>query len=408
MIRLKTPVVQIGKIKIGGENPVAIQSMTTVDTANPTLTAKQCIELAKAGAEMIRITVDTPASAGAIPRIRKLLDKSGFKHLPLIGDFHFNGHKLLNDFPETAKILDKYRINPGNVGFGKFHDENFSQFIKIAVKNKKPVRIGVNSGSLDPNLLTDLMNKNARLKTPKSDREVFCSAMVESALQSAKFAEKLGLKQNRIVLSVKMTDVTETISAYQLLAFRMQLSKHPYALHLGLTEAGSDLSGTISSTSALSILLQQGIGDTIRVSLTPNKTTPRTREVEVCKLILQSLNLRFFSPRIISCPGCGRADNQFFQTLSEKIFSHIQKKLPLWQKKHPHVSRLRIAVMGCVVNGPGESRHADIALSLPGRSERKIAEVYIGGEKFKTLVGKDIAEQFLEILESYVKLGRVA
>ncbi len=402
-MRLKTPIVQIGEIKIGGDLPVVIQSMTNIDTSDFSSTAEQCIELAKAGAEMVRITVDTPSSAAAIPKIRKILNQKGFKHLPLIGDFHFNGHKLLSDFPETAKILDKYRINPGNVGFGKFHDENFSQFIKVAVKNKKPVRIGVNSGSLDPNLLTDLMNKNAKLKTPKSDREVFINAMVESALQSAKFAEKLGLKQNQIVLSVKMTDVTETIRAYELLAARMQKSKHIYSLHLGLTEAGSDLQGIVASSSALAILLNKNIGSTIRVSLTPNKSTPRTREVEVCKLLLQSLNLRFFSPRIISCPGCGRAENEFFQTIAAKVTSHIQKKLPLWQKKHPAVSRLRIAVMGCVVNGPGESRHADIALSLPGRSERKVAEVYIGGQKFKTLVGEDIAEQFLGVLGGYVE-----
>lgn len=389
MNRLNTPTIHVRYVKIGGKNPIVIQSMTDTDTTNAKSTAKQCMQLADAGSEMVRLAVNTNLAAAKIPEIRKILDTNGYKNLPLIGDFHFNGHILLKDFPEMAKTLDKYRINPGNVGGKNEHSRNFSEIIKIAISNNKPVRIGVNCGSLD-----------ARLAKPKSEKDVIVDAMVENAILSAEFAEKLGLKQNQIVLSVKMSDVQDMVKAYQLLAERMQKNKHLYALHLGLTEAGSGIQGIISSSAALAILLQQGIGDTIRVSLTPACNQPRTREVEVCKTLLQSLGLRYFTPQIISCPGCGRTNSTFFRKLTKEINAAIEKKLPAWQKRYPQTAKLKIAIMGCAVNGPGEAKSADIAIILPDKLSGKIAHVYMKGKFLKILKGKNIAEQFLELIEN--------
>jgi len=405
--RLKTPIVSIGKIKMGGKNPIVIQSMTNTDTADAKSTAKQIMALADAGSEMVRLTVNTNLAAPKIPEIRKILDAKGYRDLPLIGDFHFNGHLLLQDFPEMAKALDKYRINPGNLGHGDKHDHNFSTIIKIAMENNKPVRIGVNWGSLDQDLLTEMMNKNSKLVKPKSDKEVIIDAMVESALESAHFAEKLGLAQDKIILSVKMSIVQDMIKAYENLAARMQKNNHFYALHLGLTEAGADMQGIVSSSAALAILLQQGIGDTIRISLTPTPHQPRAKEVEACKTLLQSLGLRHFKPQVTSCPGCGRTESHFFQKLADEVNHYITKALPVWQKKYPKyankIAEFKIAVMGCVVNGPGESKHADIAISLPGRMEKPVAPVYIHGKFVKSLEGKKIPQQFIQILEDFIK-----
>ncbi|MBD3360545.1 flavodoxin-dependent (E)-4-hydroxy-3-methylbut-2-enyl-diphosphate synthase [Candidatus Peregrinibacteria bacterium] len=402
-MRLNTPVVNIRGVKIGGNNPIAVQSMTNTDTADASATAKQCIELADAGSELVRITVNNEASIKAVPEIRKILDKKGYKNLPLIGDFHFNGHKLFKNFPDCAKFLDKYRINPGNIGFGKEHDKNFKKIINTAIKNKKPVRIGINWGSIDKNLLAELMKKNFGKKKPKSDREVIIDTMIESALNSAKFAEKLGLPQNFIILSIKISVVQDMIEAYEKLVKRMTKDNHFYALHIGLTEAGSGMQGIISSSAALAILLQKGIGDTIRISLTPEPGQSRTREVEACKTILQSLGSRYFRPKITSCPGCGRTDSDFFQKLTKEIKGHINKNLKIWEKKYPRISEMKIAVMGCAVNGPGESRHADIAISLPGKSEQKVAPVFIKGKFKKNLKGKNIPQDFIKIIENFIE-----
>lgn len=374
-MRLKTPVVQIGSVKIGGTNPVAIQSMTNTDTADVKATVSQIIELAKAGSELVRITVSDEKSAQAVPKIRTELNKKGYKNLPLIGDFHFNGHLLLEKYPDCAKTLDKYRINPGNVG----NEKNFESIIKIAIKNNKPVRIGVNAGSIG--------NKS----------------MVDSALNSAKLAEKNGLKRNKIVLSVKASSVLETIRAYELLAEKMRVSKRIYAIHLGLTEAGGNLKGIISSTAAVSILLQKGIGDTIRISLTPSPKELRSKEVEVCKILLQSLGLRSFSPQITSCPGCGRAANQVFQKLNRETEKFIQKNTKKFAK-NPNFRNLKIAIMGCIVNGPGEAKRADIAICLPGKNESKKAAVFIKGKFSKTISGKNINKEFLKILEQILPI----
>lgn len=402
-MRLKTPAVQIGTVKMGAKHPIVIQSMTNTDTADWQATAKQAIELADAGSEIVRMTVNTNFAAQAVPKIRQALDKKGYSHLPLIGDFHYNGHTLLEENPDCAKTLDKYRINPGNVGFGDKHEYNFSKIIEIALKNDKAVRIGVNWGSLDQDLLTKMMNENAAMKKPRTSRDVLISAMVESALRSAKLSEKLGLSNNKIVLSVKMSILQDMVDAYKLLAKKMQASKKLYALHLGLTEAGSGLQGVVSSTAALAILLQEGIGDTIRVSLTPDKQSPRTREVEVCKELLQALGMRYFKPQVTSCPGCGRTGSNFFQDLAQEINQSIDKNMPQWKKLYPGVERLKIAVMGCVVNGPGESKYADIAISLPGKMEKPVAPVYIDGKFVKSLQGKKIPGDFMAILEGYVQ-----
>jgi (E)-4-hydroxy-3-methylbut-2-enyl-diphosphate synthase len=395
--RRKTSPVKIGNVLVGGGNPVVIQSMTDTPTADINKTVAQTIELIESGSEMVRWTVNNDDAARAVPQAVSILRQKGFT-APIIGDFHFNGHTLLTKHPECAKALAKYRINPGNVGRGERHDENFSSIIKIALEYDKPVRIGVNWGSLDQELLTDLMDKNAKRIKPKDFKEVTYQAMIESALDSAALARKLGMKKDKIILSVKMSILQDMVTVYSLLA-----KKSDYALHLGLTEAGAEVQGIAASSAALGILLQQGIGDTIRVSLTPQPGVKRSREVEVCKHLLQSLGLRYFKPSVTSCPGCGRTTSTFFQILARDINEHIERKMPLWKKEYPGIERLKIAVMGCVVNGPGESRHADIGISLPGTSEQPVAPVYVEGKEFKTLKGDRIKEEFTEILEDFIK-----
>jgi len=395
--RRQTSTVQIGPLSLGSEHPVIIQSMTDTPTADIPKTVHQTIELIEAGSEMVRWTVNDDKAAQAVPEAIKILRDQGYS-APIIGDFHFNGHILLNKHKQTSQALDKYRINPGNVGKGNRHDENFTTIVKIAVDNNKPVRIGVNWGSLDQELLTELMDKNAGLKKPKDFKEVTLEAMIHSALTSAELAQKTGLPKTKIVLSVKMSVLQDMVTAYSRLAKRCD-----YVLHLGLTEAGGDVQGIASSCAALGILLQQGIGDTIRVSLTPQPGVKRSREVEICKALLQSLGLRYFKPSVTSCPGCGRTTSNFFQILAKDINEHIERKMPHWKKKYPGVERLKIAVMGCVVNGPGESRHADIGISLPGTSEQPIAPVYVDGKEFKTLKGERIKENFIEILEHFIQ-----
>lgn len=420
-----TPVVKIREVKIGGNFPIVIQSMTNTDTSDVKKTAEQCMELADAGSEIVRVTVSDDAAAKAIPELRKRLNDEGYEKLPIVGDFHFNGHFLLKKYPKCAATLDKYRINPGNVGYGDKHDYNISSMIKVALKYDKPIRIGVNWGSLDRELLTDMMNKNARNKekrqhtesikrngkknrhelyNPKSDREVLIEAMVESALRSAELAENIGLPQNRIVLSVKMSMVPDVVQAYELLTKKMKKNRRLYAIHLGLTEAGSALKGAIYSAAALAILLKQGIGDTIRISLTPSPGHSRTEEVEVCKMLLQSLGLRYFKPTVTSCPGCGRSANDVFQKLAADVNEHIEQKMREWEKKYHGVNQINIAVMGCVVNGPGESMHADIGISLPGKGENPIAQVFQKGKYFMTLKGNNISSQFIQLLEKYIQI----
>lgn len=395
--RRKTPPVGVGNVLLGGGHPVVIQSMTDTPTADVERTLKQVIELIDAGSEMVRLTVNDDDAARAVPQIVKALRAQGYT-APIIGDFHFNGHTLLTKHPDCARLLDKYRINPGNVGKREKHDENFVQIVKIAVDNNKPVRIGVNWGSLDQELLTAMMDRNAGLKNSRDAREVTYKAMIQSALASAELARKCGLKKNQIVLSVKMSVVQDMVTVYSLLA-----KKCDYALHLGLTEAGSDVQGITSSAAALAILLQQGIGDTIRVSLTPQPNVSRAKEVEVCKHLLQSMGLRYFAPSVTSCPGCGRTASDYFQYLAKDINEHIQRNMPAWKKQYPGVERLKIAVMGCVVNGPGESCHADIGISLPGACEKPTAPVYADGKPLTTLKGDHIKEEFTAILEDYLR-----
>lgn len=395
--RRKTPSVAIGNIKIGSRHPVVIQSMTDTPTSDKNATVAQTLALANAGSEMVRWTINDDTAAQAVPEMIATLRDKGCP-VPIVGDFHFNGHRLLEQYPQTAKALAKYRINPGNIGKGKNHDENFSAFIRIAKKFDKPVRIGVNWGSLDEEIFTELMNKNSKAKAPKSFREVTSLAMVESALRSAAYARKLGLAKEKILLSVKTSDVQDMVYAYELLS-----KECDFALHLGLTEAGSGLEGAVASTSALSILLQQGIGDTIRVSLTPRRDMPRTQEVEVCKTLLQSLGLRYFAPTVISCPGCGRTNREYFQRLNEQIKDYVQKQTPSWRRQYKGIEKLKIAVMGCVVNGPGESRHADIGISLPGKNEKTQALVFLNGKKAAVLAGEKIFPDFQTLLENYLE-----
>ena len=396
--RRQTPTVMVGNVALGSDHPVRIQSMTNTPTADVTATAEQTIELIEAGSELVRWTINDDAAARAVPKIIKVLTNKGYGSTPIIGDFHFNGHTLLEKHPECAQALAKYRINPGNVGKGDRRDENFARIIKIAIENGKAVRIGVNWGSLDQELVTDLMNKNAELKDPKDFNEVMYDAMIQSALTSVRHAENLGLGKDQIVLSVKMSVLQDMVTAYLRLA-----QKCDYVLHLGLTEAGSATQGIASSSAALAILLQQGIGDTIRVSLTPQPNVPRLREVEICQHILQSMGLRYFQPSITSCPGCGRTGSDYFQYLAKDISEYVKQKMPAWKKEFPGIERLKIAVMGCVVNGPGESRHADIGISLPGASEQPTAPVYIDGKQTANLKGQTIKEEFIGILEGYIK-----
>lgn len=397
MKRRKTPTVNIGHVPLGSSFPIVIQSMTDTSTADIQATFQQTVSLIEAGSQLVRWTVNDEKAAQAVAEIIKMLRDKGYQ-TPIVGDFHFNGHRLLAKFPSAAKALDKYRINPGNVGKGNLHDDNFATIVKIAIEHNKAIRIGVNWGSLDQELLTAMMDKNARLANPKDAKEVTYQAMIQSALQSAAYARKLGIKKEKIVLSVKMSILQDMVNVYSKLANECE-----YALHLGLTEAGADVQGISSSAAALAILLQQGIGDTIRVSLTPQPNVSRTKEVDVCKAILQALGLRYFAPSVTSCPGCGRTSSNFFQYLARDINEHIVRQMPQWQKEFPGVEKLKIAVMGCVVNGPGESRHADIGISLPGASEKPIAPVYIDGKEATTLKGQKIKEEFIAILEDYIK-----
>ncbi|OGA20288.1 MAG: 4-hydroxy-3-methylbut-2-en-1-yl diphosphate synthase [Betaproteobacteria bacterium RIFCSPLOWO2_12_FULL_63_13] len=394
--RRATRQVRVANVLIGGGAPIVVQSMTDTDSADPEATARQVRELADAGSELVRITVNTAEAASKVAEIRNRLDGSGCD-TPLVGDFHFNGHKLLADFPDCGQALAKYRINPGNVGRGAKHDEQFAKMIEFACRYDKPVRIGVNWGSLDQDLLARLMDENARLARPLRSDEVTREALVVSALESAARAEQLGLPADRIVLSCKVSGVQDLVAVYRTLSRRCD-----YPLHLGLTEAGMGTKGIVASTAAISVLLQEGIGDTIRVSLTPDPEGDRTREVVVAQEILQTMGLRSFAPMVISCPGCGRTTSTYFQALAATIQSYLRKQMPVWRERYPGVEDMHVAVMGCVVNGPGESRHSNIGISLPGSGERPVAPVYIDGEKTVTLKGDNIAEEFQALVENYV------
>ena len=400
--RQPTPAVRVGHIQIGGGVPVIVQSMTNTDTADVAATVRQVADLARAGSELVRITVNNEAAAQAVPLIREALEAQGLD-VPLIGDFHFNGHRLLTDYPECAQALAKYRINPGNVGRGEKRDSQFATLIELAIRHDRPVRIGVNWGSLDPELVARLMDANARLTRPLPVQEVTYEAMVQSALDSARQAEAIGLPAERIVLSCKMSGVQDLITVYRRLAARGN-----FALHLGLTEAGMGAKGIVASTAALAVLLQEGIGDTIRVSLTPEPGAPREREVEVAQEILQALELRAFAPQVTACPGCGRTTSTAFQQLALDVQNHLRARLPEWRQRYPGVETLRVAVMGCVVNGPGESKNADIGISLPGNGERPAAPVYVDGKKETTLKGEGIAADFIQRVDRYVagRFGR--
>ena len=386
----------MGTVPIGGAHPVVVQSMTNTDTEDAAATAAQVRLLAEAGSEVVRVTVNTRAAAAAVPEIRRRLDDAGVA-APLVGDFHYNGHLLLTETPGCAVALAKYRINPGNVGVGEKHDDNFRRMIEVAVAHGKPVRIGVNWGSLDRALLTRLMDENARRPRPLEDREVVLEAMRESALRSAEFAEACGQSHEGIVLSAKVSDVRDLVDVYRGLAAACD-----YPLHLGLTEAGLGAKGIVATTAALSILLYEGIGDTIRTSLTPAPGGDRAEEVRICQQVLQSLGIRHFSPQVTSCPGCGRTTSTFFQELAARVTAHVQARVAAWRTEYPGVEQLRIAVMGCVVNGPGESRHADIGISLPGTGEEPRAPVYVDGKLLTTLKGDSIAEDFGRLLDDYV------
>ena len=394
--RHETRQVRIAGIPVGGGAPVVVQSMTNTDTADVQATARQVRELAEAGSELVRITVNTAEAAAAVPEIRNVLEREGCR-VPLIGDFHFNGHKLLTRYPDCAQGLDKYRINPGNVGRGSRRDDQFATMIETACRYGKPVRIGVNWGSLDPDLLGRMMDDNARLPEPGEAVEVMREALILSALQSAQKAEEIGLPGNRIILSCKVSGVQDLILVYRELAARCD-----YPLHLGLTEAGMGSKGIVASTAALAVLLQQGIGDTIRISLTPDPGGDRSREVIVAQEILQTMGLRSFTPMVIACPGCGRTTSTVFQELAEKIQAHLRRQMPVWRTQFPGVEEMRVAVMGCVVNGPGESKHANIGISLPGSGETPVAPVFVDGVKTVTLKGNHIAEEFHRLVDDYV------
>ncbi|MDR1275027.1 MAG: flavodoxin-dependent (E)-4-hydroxy-3-methylbut-2-enyl-diphosphate synthase [Candidatus Accumulibacter sp.] len=394
--RRPTRTVKIAHLSLGGGHPIVVQSMTNTDTANVSESASQCAELACAGSELVRLTVDTPEAAAAIPAIHERLYKSGID-VPLVGDFHYNGHRLLADYPECAQALAKYRINPGNVGSGEKHDKQFAQMIEIACRYAKPVRIGVNWGSLDRELLARVMDRNLERPEPRGADEIMREAMIESALESAARAEALGLPGDRIVLSCKVSEVQDLIAVYRALS---ELSDYP--LHLGLTEAGMGSKGIVASTAAIAVLLQEGIGDTIRVSLTPVKGESRAREVIVAQEILQTMGLRAFMPMVTSCPGCGRTSGDVFQELAQSVQDYVRARMPLWREAYEGVENMSLAVMGCIVNGPGESRHAHVGISLPGRGEAPAAPVYEDGVKTATLRGGNIAGDFTAIVERYV------
>lgn len=395
--RRQSVAVNVGGVMVGGDNPVVVQSMTNTDTADVDSTVAQVAALAKAGSELVRITVDRDESAVGVPKIRERLDRLGI-NVPLIGDFHYIGHKLLAEHPDCAKALAKYRINPGNVGFRDKRDKQFSEIIELAIRYNKPVRIGVNWGSLDQELLTRLMDENSAKGGPLSAEQVMHEAVVQSALISAHLAEDIGLTRDKIILSAKISQVQDLISVYTMLAERGD-----YALHLGLTEAGMGTKGIVASSAALGILLQQGIGDTIRISLTPEPGGDRSREVQVAQELLQVMGFRQFIPIVAACPGCGRTTSTVFQELAQKIQSDIRRNMPIWREKYPGVEQLNVAVMGCIVNGPGESKHADIGISLPGTGETPAAPVFIDGEKVKTLRGKNIAEEFEQMVAEYIE-----
>ena len=392
----KRHAVKVGDVIVGGDSPVVVQSMTNTDTADIDGTAQQIIELAEAGSELVRITVNNDESAAAVPYIKERLQIRNIS-VPLVGDFHFNGHKLLSDNPACAEALDKYRINPGNVGRGAKKDAQFSEMIEIACRYDKPVRIGVNWGSLDQALLARLLDENAKLAVPRDLQLIMQDAVIQSALESAVLAEEVGLGRDKIILSCKTSHVQDLVAIYRRLA-----AQSDYALHLGLTEAGMGSKGIVASTAALSLLLQDNIGDTIRISLTPEPGGSRLKEVQVAQEILQTMGLRAFTPMVIACPGCGRTTSTYFQQLAEDIQSYLRNQMPVWRDKHPGVENMSVAVMGCVVNGPGESKHANIGISLPGTGERPVAPVYIDGEKDVTLKGEHIAEEFQALVQDYV------
>jgi len=394
--RRQTATAIVGDVPVGSAHPIVVQSMTNTDTADPTGTALQAADLARAGSRLVRITVNNDDAARAVPEIASRLADMGIS-VPLIGDFHYNGHLLLAKYPATAKTLAKYRINPGNVG-GKRRDENFRTIVQIALDNRKPVRIGVNWGSLDQDLLTTLMDENARTSDPRTAKEVYIEAMLQSALRSAAIAEEMGLGHDRIIVSAKVSGVQDLLAVYRQLAARCD-----YPLHLGLTEAGLGSKGIVASTAALSILLSEGIGDTIRVSLTPRPGGDRTEEVQVAQQILQSLELQSFNPQVTACPGCGRTTSTFFQHMAEDIQTYLREQMPAWRERYPGVIEMKVAVMGCVVNGPGESKHANIGISLPGTSEEPKAPVYVDGKLMVTLKGERIVPEFLRILDDYVE-----
>jgi (E)-4-hydroxy-3-methylbut-2-enyl-diphosphate synthase len=393
--RISRPVA-VGGVRIGGGAPVVVQSMTNTDTEDAASTARQVEALARAGSELVRITVNTPQAAAQVAEIRRRLDVAGCD-VPLIGDFHYNGHKLLTQYPDCARALAKYRINPGNVGKGAKRDEQFATLIECALRYDKPVRIGVNWGSLDQELLARMMDENGKRSSPLEAIAVMREAVIVSALESARAAEEIGLPAERIVISCKMSQVQDLIAVYRALAARCD-----YALHLGLTEAGMGSKGIVASSAAMAVLLQEGIGDTIRVSLTPEPGGERTREVQVAQEILQTMGLRAFTPMVSACPGCGRTTSTVFQELADKIQTYLREQMPIWKQTHPGVEEMRVAVMGCVVNGPGESKHAHIGISLPGTGEVPVAPVYVDGKKTVTLKGARIAEDFQALVEDYV------
>jgi (E)-4-hydroxy-3-methylbut-2-enyl-diphosphate synthase len=394
--RRPTPTAWIGNVAIGSCHPIVVQSMTNTDTADVVATVRQVAALVRAGSELVRVTVNNEEAAAAVPEILEGLDRIGVL-VPIVGDFHYNGHLLLTRYPDCARALAKYRINPGNVG-GKRADENFRAIIEVALRHEKPVRIGVNWGSLDQILLTELMDANAALAEPRDARDVTMEAMVESAVRSAALAERIGQPHDRIIISAKVSGVQDLVDVYRMLAARCD-----YPLHLGLTEAGMGMKGIVASTAGLSMLLQEGIGDTIRVSLTPEPNGDRALEVQVAQQVLQSLGLRSFAPQVTSCPGCGRTTSTFFQQMALDIQEYLREKMPLWREARPGVEELRVAVMGCVVNGPGESKHAHLGISLPGTFEEPKAPVYVDGRLLTTLRGDNIVPEFLHILEEYVE-----
>ena len=393
--RRQTVTANVGGVLVGSAHPIVVQSMTNTDTADATSTAEQVVALAEAGSQLVRVTVNNDEAAAAVPEMIRRVKESGVD-VPIVGDFHYNGHLLLARHPECARALAKYRINPGNVG-GKRRDENFRTIVQIAIDNGKPVRIGVNWGSLDQDLLTTMMDENARAADPLDAHDVYVEAMLESALRSAALAEETGLSHDRIIISAKVSQVQDLVDVYRKLAARCD-----FPLHLGLTEAGLGTKGVVASTAGLSILLSEGIGDTIRVSLTPRPNGDRTEEVQVAQQILQSLGLRSFAPQVTACPGCGRTTSTFFQQMAEDIQGYLREQMPVWRERHPGVVEMKVAVMGCVVNGPGESKHANIGISLPGTAEEPKAPVYVDGKLMTTLRGETIVPDFLRILEDYV------